>query len=149
MLTLLPHIHLIRCINCSTECFICIAVPKGVIPDLHHRPPLLGMLPALLDLAAARSVQRPTDHVQQSQTQHQLPDHVPDVFQQLHQPFSVHAVDQELQGVHEEAPEVLVSWKLLQQEESLSALATQVTICQQSAVHRELYAHAHFLPAST
>ncbi|XP_078135759.1 urotensin-2 receptor isoform X2 [Sander vitreus] len=41
----------------------------------------------------------------------------------------------ELQGVPEEAQAVLVSWQLLQQEESLSAFATQVAIFQQSAVY--------------
>lgn len=89
------------------------AFPEGAVSDLHHRPLVLGMLPALLDLAFARSVQPRTAPVAQNQTQHQLPDDVPDVFQQLHQPFSVHAVDQELQGVHEEAQSLLVGRRLL------------------------------------
>lgn len=95
----------------SLCCFF--VVPEGAVSDLHHRPPLLGMLPALLDLAIARSVQPCNAPVPQNQTQHQLPDYVPDVFQQLHQPFSVHAVDQELQGVHEEVQSLLVSRQLL------------------------------------
>lgn len=95
----------------SLCCFF--VVPEGAVSDLHHRPPLLGMLPALLDLAIARSVQPRNASVPQNQTQHQLPDYVPDVFQQLHQPFSVHAVDQELQGVHEEVQSLLVSRQLL------------------------------------
>ncbi len=119
-------------INCSSLWFY---VSKGAVPNLHHRAPLLGMLPAFLDLAAARSVQPLTAPVHQSQTQHQLPDHVPDLFQQLHQPFSVHAAHQELQGVPEEAQKVLDGWQLLQQEESLSALAAQVAIFQQPTVY--------------
>lgn len=124
-------------------------IPEGAVPDLHYCAPFLGMFPALLDLAAAGSVPPLTVPVHQSQTQHQLPYHVSDILQQLHQPFSVHAAHQELQGVPEEAQAVLVSWQLLQQEESLSALTTQVTVFQQSAVHRELYANAHSLAAST
>lgn len=119
----------------NSSSLFCSYASKGAVPDLHHCAPLLGMLPALLDLAVAGSVSPLTVPVHQSQTQHQLPDHVSDVFQQLHQPFSVHAAHQELQGVPEEAQEVLDSWQLLQQEESLSALSSQVTIVQQSAVY--------------
>lgn len=71
------------------------------------------MLPALLDLAPARPVQSLADHVPQSQAQHQLSDHMPDIFQQLHQPFSLHPSDQELQRVYEEAQAVLVGRQLL------------------------------------
>lgn len=122
---------------------------EGAVPDLHYCATFLGMFPALLDLAAAGSVPPLIVPVHQSQTQHQLPYHVSDIFQQLHQPISVHTAHQELQGVPEEAQAVLVSWQLLQQEESLSALTTQVTILKQSAVYRELYANAHSLTACT
>lgn len=71
------------------------------------------MLLALLDLAFAESVQPRDAPVPQNQAQHQLPDHVPDVLQQLHQPLPVHAADQELQGVHEEVQPLLVSGQLL------------------------------------
>lgn len=53
----------------------CISFSKGIVPDLHHCASLLGMLPALLDLAAAGPVQLLGSPVPQGQAQHQLSNH--------------------------------------------------------------------------
>lgn len=82
--------------------FLCL-FPEGAVFDFHHCASLLGLLPAFLDLAAASSILPPIAPLRQSKTQHQLPDHVPDILQQLHQPIPLHAAHQELQGVPQEA----------------------------------------------
>lgn len=97
---------------------------KGTVPDLHHCAPLLGMFPAILDLAIVGSVPPLTVPLHQSQTQHQLPDHMSDILQQLYQPFPLHTAHQELQGVSEEAQAHLVSWQLLHQKEPFPTFAT-------------------------
>ncbi|XP_028264428.1 urotensin-2 receptor isoform X2 [Parambassis ranga] len=69
--------------------------------------------------------------------------------QKLHQPVPLHTAHQELQGIPEEAQTLMDSRQLLQPEEPLSALTTQITFSQQPAVHRELHAHTHSLAASS
>ena len=86
-----------------------LAEAEGAGHDLHHRAGVLGVFPALLDLAAAASVPHQTPEHGLAHTHlHQLPGGGLDLQQQLHQPFTLHAAHQELQGVPEEpAPELL------------------------------------------
>uniref|UniRef100_A0A2K5UGD1 Urotensin-2 receptor n=1 Tax=Macaca fascicularis TaxID=9541 RepID=A0A2K5UGD1_MACFA len=64
-------------------------------PGAGHRAALLGLLPALLAVAAARPVPRGPAGAADG-AHRQLPDHLPHLRQQLRQPLPLHAAHQEL-----------------------------------------------------
>ncbi|CAM9396980.1 unnamed protein product, partial [Lampetra planeri] len=77
-----------------------LAQPEGALPHLQHRARLLGLLPAVLDLAAGECLPPGRGPMERGVCQiHEPRGHVPHLQQQLHQPVPLHAAHQELPGV--------------------------------------------------